>query len=120
MLDQSRAFTAERLFLLIAANQLLQCARWADELGLLEDGIFDRLYALDNDIEKMRNLSEHAVEYFRGPGRFPKEWDSGNCDPSSTACDRIGDRLSWKALAEISAHIREALPVMYIRPAAAA
>jgi hypothetical protein len=65
----------------------------------------------------MRDLNEHAVEYFIGPGKFPHKWfhtDEGAiADASSTINDRIGNRLSWNEVAAATQRLLIQMPTQY-------
>jgi hypothetical protein len=51
----------------------------------------------------MRDMNEHAIEYFKGKGQRPQDWiyaDPGKfqADASSTIGTKIGGRLDWVEL----------------------
>jgi hypothetical protein len=50
----------------------------------------------------MRDMNEHVIEYFEGPGLRPNDWvyhgEGYSSDASSTFETKIGGRLDWVAL----------------------
>jgi hypothetical protein len=92
-------FYVERMFFCYAAGKFFEYRDWVVELGLLETGIFADVDKFADDARAMRNFNEHAIEYFKGAGRFPEEWDANlkqfNSDPTGTSSTNIGGRLDW-------------------------
>jgi hypothetical protein len=68
----------------------------------------------------MRNLNEHAIEYFEGRGQRPKDWmfnsDDFNSDPTGTINTLIGGRVDWVKLNEAAQRLLESLPTMLPMP----
>ena len=71
----------------------------------------------DSLTRRNADLSDDVVEYFLGQGHHQKKFthltDEGIADASSTLGDRIGNRLSWNAVAEAAAHLKQELPSRY-------
>lgn len=115
--DAGRQFRAERLLFLIAAHKLIEHIEWAKKLSFLDNSIFSEVDALSSEIKTMRDLNEHAVEYFIGRGRFPEKWEhiteEAFADASSTINDRIGNRLSWNEVAAAAKALLSKLPPHY-------
>ena len=69
---------------------------------------------VDDDINELRNMNEHVLEYFQDKGRFQHEFiyatDQAIADASSTIEDRIGNRLSWKDVSDIMERLLHQLP----------
>jgi hypothetical protein len=95
-------FQTERQLFCNAANQLLQHRQWVKRLGFLDDALFDELDKFADDIDVMRDMNEHAVEYFEGKGKRPHDWvyqgEGATSDASSTIDTKIGGRLDWVEL----------------------
>jgi hypothetical protein len=95
-------FQTERQLFCNAANQLLQYRQWVQRLGFLDDALFDELDKFADDIDVMRDMNEHAIEYFEGKGKRPHDWvyqgEGATSDASSTVETKIGGRLDWVEL----------------------
>ena len=112
------AFHAERLFFCIAAAKFFEYRNWVVELKLVDPQVFVEIDKFESDAKAMRNLNEHAAEYFKGPGQRRKDWDANvaqfNADPTGTAGTLIGGRLDWAklglAMATLIPTIPDALP----------
>jgi hypothetical protein len=95
-------FQTERQLFCNAANQLLQHRQWVKRLGFLDDTFFDELDKFADDIDVMRDMNEHAIEYFEGKGKRPHDWvyqgEGATSDASSTVETKIGGRLDWVEL----------------------
>jgi hypothetical protein len=95
-------FETERELFCNAANQLLQHRQWVKRLGFLDDALFDELDKFADDIDVMRDMNEHAIEYFEGKGKRPHDWvyhgKGATSDASSTVETKIGGRLDWVEL----------------------
>jgi hypothetical protein len=71
---------------------------------------------LDNfahDIDVMRDMNEHVIEYFKGEGKRPHDWihkdGGGSADASSTIDTKIGGRLDWEELGAAAQRLLEKL-----------
>jgi hypothetical protein len=68
----------------------------------LDDALFDELDKFADDIDVMRDMNEHAIEYFEGKGKRPHDWvyqdEGATSDASSTVETKIGGRLDWVEL----------------------
>jgi hypothetical protein len=95
-------FQCERHLFCIAAHKLLEYRQWVKDLAFLNHHFFSEIDCFARDIHVMRDMNEHAIEYFRGRGRRPKDWihqgGYGTSDASSTGGTKIGDRLDWVEL----------------------
>jgi hypothetical protein len=95
-------FQAERQMFCNAAYKLLEHRKWVKRLGLLDDTLFSELDKFATDIDVMRDMNEHAVEYLQGKGKRPHDWihisEGGISDASSTIDTKIGGRLDWAQL----------------------
>jgi hypothetical protein len=102
---------------LIAAFKLTECIEWARGLDFLDNGMSVEIDALAAEIKAMRDLNEHALEYFIGKGRFPEKWrhvtEEGIVDASATFNDRIGNRVSWNEVAAAAKRLLTKLPDYY-------
>jgi hypothetical protein len=114
--DLIHTFHVERLFFCIAAAKFFEYRKWVVELKLLDPGIFAELDNFEADAKAMRDLNEHAREYFAGPGLRRKDWDTNleqfNADPTGTNGALIGGRLDWVKLAEAMAKLIPSIPNM--------
>jgi hypothetical protein len=112
-------FQAERHLFCVAAAKLFEHRKWITELDMLEPEIFAELDRFEADVRAMRNLNEHATEYFRGRGKFPADWDlqmsSFNSDPTGTQDSLIGGRLDWVALRATVINLMDSFPEWTIR-----
>jgi hypothetical protein len=115
-LETKQAFEAERHFFLIAAAKFFEYRRWVVELKLIEPGIFAGVDTFEADVKAMRDLNEHAREYFMGPGLRRQDWDANmerfNSDPTGTQETLIGGRLDWAKLAAAMAKLIPSIPNM--------
>jgi hypothetical protein len=97
-----QSFQTERQLFCNAANHLLQHRRWTKDLDFLDEALFHELDRFADDIDVMRDMNEHAIEYFKGPGKRPHDWiyrgDGVIADASSTVGTKIGGRLDWVRL----------------------
>ena len=92
----------ERQLFCNAAQKLLEHRRWVQGLGFLDGALFRELDKFAHDINVMRDMNEHVIEYFRGKGQRPQDWvhesEGGTADASSTVDTKIGGRLDWVEL----------------------
>jgi hypothetical protein len=99
---------------LIAAYKLLEYVDWAKQLAFLDTALFREIEGLRSDIKEMRDLNEHAIEYFMEKGRFPQKWldisDAAITDASATIGDKIGNRLNWHEVGMVAKKLITALP----------
>jgi len=104
---------AERHLYCLAAGQLFDHRSWIGDLGLLDRQLFAGIDPFASDARAMRNFNEHAIEYFRGNGRFPAKWkrhgEVYNSDPTGTNGTLIGGCLDWQKLAEATNALLETL-----------
>jgi hypothetical protein len=96
-------FQTERQLFCNAAHKLLEHRLWVKELGFLDEALFDELDKFADDIKVMRDMNEHAIEYFKGKGKRPQDWiyvdpRTAGADASSTVGTKIGGRLDWVEL----------------------
>jgi hypothetical protein len=112
-------FQAERHLFCVAAAKLFEHRKWIGDLDMLDPNLFVELDGFEEDVRAMRNLNEHAIEYFRGRGKFPAEWDlqmrSYNSDPTGTQDSLIGGRLDWFALRATVIRLMDSFPEWTIR-----
>jgi hypothetical protein len=103
-------FQTERHLFCNAAYQLLEYRRWANRLKFIDETLFVELDKFADDIDVMRDMNEHVVEYFEGKGKRPHDWDDGGgADASSTSGTRIGGRLDWNELGAAAQRLLERL-----------
>lgn len=116
--------TEQHLFV-IAANQFFKYRRWVGELDLVDNQIFCEIDAFGRDVDVLRDMKEHVVEYFKGEGRRPhdfvfseeqsvEKWgESVIADASATMMSgnsyRIGNRLDVFALAAVAENVLDEL-----------
>lgn len=110
-------FQCDRHFFLIAAHKMVEHAKWCIKLDFLDRSFFDNVLLLEKDIKPMRDLNEHALEYFQGRGLKPSEWvhvdAGGTADASSTINSKIGNRLDWNDVASAVKQLLEVIPAAY-------
>ena len=119
--ETKQAFEAERHFFCIAAAKFFEYRRWVVELKLIEPGVFAEVDTFEADVKAMRDLNEHAREYFTGPGLRRQDWDANmerfNSDPTGTSETRIGGRLDWvklqEAVSKLVPQVPDMLPSIY-------
>jgi hypothetical protein len=103
------SFRTERHLFCNAAYKLLEHRRWVQDLGFLDDALFEELHKFADDIAVMRDMNEHVIEYFRGKGKRPHDWvhqdEGGAADASSTVGTKIGGRLDWVELGAAAQHL---------------
>ena len=92
----------EGSFLANAANQLFLYRAWVRDLGLFTSVDFSELDPFDQQaIRDLRNMREHAIEYFLGRGNNKDRWfvetPEYSADASSVVGSMIGGRLDYKA-----------------------
>lgn len=116
--------TEQHLFV-IAANQFFKYRRWVGALDIIDNQIFCDIDAFGRDVNVLRDMKEHVVEYFKNEGLRPndfvfsaeqsqKKWgESAIADASSTMIVgnsyRIGNRLDIFALAAAAENVLDAL-----------
>lgn len=114
--DLGHVFYAERLFFCIAAAKFFEYRKWIVDLRVLDPQIFAEIDKFEVDAKAMRNLNEHATEYFKGPGQRRKDWDANianfNADPTGTHDTLIGGRLDWVKLGAAMATLIPTIPDM--------
>ena len=97
-MERRHTFYSSQLFFLIAANQAVDFGKWAVKTGAITADVISELLTVADDINELRNMNEHVLEYFQDKGRFQHEFiyatDQAIADASSTIEDRIGNRLS--------------------------
>jgi hypothetical protein len=97
-----QSFQTERHLFCNAANQLLEYRRWVQRLSFLDESLFTELDGFAHDIDVMRDMNEHTIEYFEGKGHRPHDWvyrgEGAVSDASSTTGTKIGGRLDWVEL----------------------
>jgi len=115
--EPMRVFQYERHLFLISAYKLIEHVDWALRLNFLDKSLFAEIHSLRGEIKSLRDMNEHAVEYFLGKGRRRDEWlhvDEGAiADASSTIDTKIGNRLDWNEVATITRRLLNALPKFY-------
>ena len=118
--DAGHVFKAERHLFCNAAGNFFDHRRWLRKLGGFDEGVFAEIDSFERDVKAMRDLNEHAIEYFEGKGKRPKDWifngDDFNSDPTGTINTLIGGRLDWVKLSEAAARLLESLPTMLPTP----
>jgi hypothetical protein len=107
-------FFAERLFFCHAAAKFFEHRDWVVELGLLDRQLFVHVDVFAEDAKAMRNLNDHAREYFKGPGLLPQKWKANfeqfSSDPTGTKGTMIGGRLDWVRLRDAVALLIPTIP----------
>jgi hypothetical protein len=94
-----------------AAYQLLQHRRWIKRLTFLDEALFAELDKFAHDIDVMRDMNEHTIEYFEGKGKRPHDWtyeaEGGFSYASSTFDSKLGGRLDFKELGAAAKRLLE-------------
>lgn len=94
------ALHSEHHFFVIAANKLLEFRDWTRALDLYNGVDFSEidLFCVQ-DIQDLRNMREHVVQYFQGRGHFPDRWvfehPEYSADASACVGTTIGGRLDY-------------------------
>ena len=106
----SERFQTERHLFCNAAFKLLEYSQWVRQLGLLDDATFVDLDLFADDIKVMRDKNVHEIEYFKGRGLHPQDWEyesaaTGRVDASATFETKIGGRLDWVVLGDLARHL---------------
>jgi hypothetical protein len=118
ILDQRLAhgfFQTERHLFCNVAYQLLEHRRWIKRLNFIDEALFLELDKFAHDIDVMRDMNEHVIEYFEGKGMRPHDWDDGGgTDASSTFNTKIGGRLDWVELGAAAQRLLE--PIKSLGP----
>lgn len=118
--DAGHDFKVERHLFCVAASQFFDHRRWLGRLGGFDEGVLTAIDLFEPDVRAMRNLNEHAIEYFEGRGQRPKDWmfnsDDFNSDPTGTINTLIGGRVDWVKLNEAAQRLLESLPTMLPMP----
>jgi hypothetical protein len=107
----------EAHFFVIAAHMLLEFQDWVIALGLGKSDDFRELEPFSKtDINDLRNMREHVVEYFQGKGDVPQRWTietpEFKADASTAVGDLIGGRLNWREFASATKRLHERLLTM--------
>ena len=102
----------------IAANKLLEFKKWALSFGLCTNVDFREIDAFSQrDIRDLRNMREHAVDYFKGDGLAKDRWSvetpEYSADASSYGGPIIGGRLDWSAFGAAAGRL---LPKLLAEP----
>jgi len=109
----NQSFQTERHLFCNAAHKLLEYRNWVQDLGFLDDALFEELDNFAHDIDVMRDMDEHVIEYFKGEGKRPHDWihkdGGGSADASSTIDTKIGGRLDWEELGAAAQRLLEKL-----------
>ncbi len=117
--DAGHVFKVERHLFCIAAGQFFDHRRWLRRLGGFDESFFAEIDLFEPDVKAMRDLNEHAIEYFEGKGQRPKDWmfngDDFNSDPTGTINTLVGGRLDWVKLNQATGRLLESLPTMLPR-----
>lgn len=105
-----QAVLCEHHFFVIAANKLLEYCTWARSLGLYSGVDFSVIDQFSRqDIQDLRNMREHAVEYFQGDGRAKDRWmvvtPQYRVDASSSVDSLLGGRLDHLKFAAAAAQL---------------
>jgi hypothetical protein len=111
------SFETERQLFCNAAHKLLEHRIWVKQLGFIDEALFDDLDKFTDDIKVMRDMNEHAIEYFKGKGKRPQDWiyvEPGQlqADASSTFGTKIGGRLDWVELGGVAERLLAKLSLM--------
>jgi hypothetical protein len=118
--NAGHVFKVERHLFCNAAGNFLDHRRWLKRLGGFDESVFAEMDLFERDVKAMRNLNEHAIEYFEGKGQRPEDWmfrsEDFDSDPTGTVNSLIGGRLDWIKLREATARLLESLPTMLPRP----
>jgi hypothetical protein len=114
--EVGHVFKVERHLFCNASDQFFEHRRWLGRLGDFDEGIFAEIDIFEPNVNAMRDLNEHAIEYFEGRGRRPKDWmfsgDDFNSDPTGTINTLIGGRLDWVKLSQAADRLLKSLPSM--------
>jgi hypothetical protein len=106
----------EQHFFCVAANKLLDHRLWIRRLKLLDESVFEELDKFTEDIKVIRNMREHAIEYYEGPGQKPQHWGYEGEDflstPTGTVNTLLGGRLDWVALANVAERLFAKISVL--------
>jgi hypothetical protein len=73
-------------FFAIAAHKLLEYQDWVRTFGVCSSVDFDEVDQFSKrDIDDLRNMREHVIDYFKGEGCVPDRWRTpdGRHDASS-------------------------------------
>jgi hypothetical protein len=115
--NAGHVFKVERHLFCNTAGNFFDHRRWLKRLGGFDESVFAEMDLFERDVRAMRNLNEHAIEYFEGKGQRPEDWmfrtDDFNSDPTGTVNTLIGGRLDWIKLREATARLLESLPAMF-------
>jgi hypothetical protein len=66
------ALHCEQHYFVISANKLLEYRQWVKSFGLFDNVDFNEIDAFSIvDVQDLRNMREHIVEYFQGSGHLP-------------------------------------------------
>jgi hypothetical protein len=118
--DAGHVFKVERHLFCNAADQFFEHRRWLSRLGDFDEGVFAEIDPFEPNVNAMRDLNEHAIEYFEGRGRRPKDWmfngDDFRSDPTGTINTLIGGRLDWVKLSQAADRLLKSLPSILPTP----
>jgi hypothetical protein len=94
-------FQVERHLFCIAANKIFEYRHWIARLGRFDMVVFEEIDVFEPHVKAMRDLNEHAIEYFEERGLRRDEWifsdGESASDPTGTINTKIGNRLDWVA-----------------------
>lgn len=94
------ALHCEHHYFVIAAHQLIDHRKWIKDLGLCKNVDFSEIDSFsEGDINDLRNMREHVINYFQGRGKDKERWvfetPEYHADASSCVGTMIGGRLDY-------------------------
>jgi hypothetical protein len=104
----------EHHYFAISANKVLEHRDWVLAPALCAKVDFTMLDEFSRtDIRDLRNMREHAIDYFSGSGNNKDRWfiesPSFRADASTSVLGLIGGRLDWKLFAAAAERLLPAL-----------
>ncbi len=108
-------------YFVISANKLIEHRAWIEKFGPCGNVDFSEIDSFPSKVVKdLRDMREHAIDYFKGEGREKNRWVVENppiysADASSRIGNLLGGRLDYVKFSEaaerlLSQLLREPIP----------
>jgi len=95
-------FNTERHLFIDTAWKLIEHRKWVGKLGLLNNDAFRELDTFENDVNTLKDIQEHAIEYFESGADHIDRWVHQLEGGTSSTMVEIGMYLPYVAIAEMA------------------
>jgi len=95
-------FNTERHLFVDTAWKLIEHRKWVGKLGLFDDDVFRELDTFENDLTSLKDIQEHAIEYFDAGADHIDRWVHQLEGDTSSTLVETGMYLDYVAIAQMA------------------